>query len=98
MQRLSFKRDFDRPPEEVFAFFAEHENLGPMFGAEITRLSDGDDGSRNGVGSCRRVKAGPAPAFEETMTAFVPGELIEYRITKGTPLQKPPRASSGSRR
>ena len=87
MQRLRFNRDFDLPPEEVFAFFAEHENLGPTFGAEVTRLSDGDDGSRNGVGSRRRIKPGPAPAFEETITAFVPDELIEYRITKGTPLR-----------
>ncbi len=87
MQKLTFKRDFDLPPEEVFAFFAEHENLGPTFGAKVTRLSDGDDGSRNGVGSRRSIKAGPAPAFEETIAAFVPEELIEYRITKGSPLR-----------
>ncbi len=87
MQRLTFKRDFDLPPEQVFGFFAEHENLEPMLGAKITRISDGDDGSRNGVGSCRRLKAGPAPAFEETVTAYVPDELIEYRVTRGSPLK-----------
>ena len=26
------------------------------------------------------------PAFEETVTAFEPNELIEYEVTKGTPL------------
>jgi uncharacterized protein YndB with AHSA1/START domain len=88
MQRLTFRRDFDLPPDRVFPFFAEHENLEPMFGAKITRLSDGDDGSRNGTGSCRRLQIGPLPAFEETVTAFEPNELIDYRITKGSPLRE----------
>jgi uncharacterized protein YndB with AHSA1/START domain len=87
MQKLSFKRDFDLPPDQVFAYFAEHENLEAVFGAKVTRLSDGDDGSRNGVGSCRRLKVAPARAFEETVTAYVPDELIEYRVTRGTPLK-----------
>jgi uncharacterized protein YndB with AHSA1/START domain len=87
MQNLRFTRDFDRPTHQVFEFFAEHENLGPILGAKITRLSDGDDGNRNGVGSCRRLKVGPAPAFEETVTAYLPDELIEYRITDGSPLR-----------
>ncbi|MEX0620613.1 MAG: SRPBCC family protein [Solirubrobacterales bacterium] len=87
MQKLTFQRDFDLPPDRVFSFFAEHENLKPMFGAKVTRLSDGDDGSRNGVGSCRRLQVGPAPAFEETITAFEPNELIDYRVTKGSPLR-----------
>ncbi|MCB0829292.1 MAG: SRPBCC family protein [Solirubrobacterales bacterium] len=87
MQRMRFVKDFDLPPERVFGFFAEHENMDVILGAEITRLRDGDDGSRNGVGSARRLKPpGPVPAFEETVTAFVPNELIEYRVTKGTPL------------
>ena len=87
MQRLSFKRDFELPPGEVFQFFDEYENLETTFGAAVTRLSDGDDGSRNGAGSRRRVKLGPAPAFEEMVTAYVPDELIEYRVTKGSPLR-----------
>ena len=87
MQRMRFVKDFDLPPEKVFGYFAEHENLGGILGAEVTRLSDGDDGERNGVGSSRRLNPpGPAPAFEETVTAFVPDKLIEYRVTKGTPL------------
>lgn len=87
MQRMRFVKDFDLPPEKVFGYFAEHENLGGILGAEVTRLSDGDDGERNGVGSSRRLNPpGPAPAFEEMVTAFVPNKLIEYRVTKGTPL------------
>lgn len=87
MQRMRFEKDFDLPPDRVFSYFAEHENLGGVLGAKVTRLSDGEDGNRNGVGSARRLKPpGPVPAFEETVTAFTPDELIEYRVTKGTPL------------
>ena len=77
---------FAKPPERVFAYLAEHENLAELFGAKITRLRDGE-GERNGVGSVRRLKIGPAPSFEETVTEFVPSERIVYKITKGSPLR-----------
>ncbi len=87
MQRMRFVKDFDLPQEQVFEYFAEHENLGGVLGAEVTRISDGDDGSRNGVGSARRLNPpGPVPAFEETVVVFEPSELIEYKVTRGTPL------------
>jgi uncharacterized protein YndB with AHSA1/START domain len=77
---------FAKPPERVFAYLAEHENLADMFGAKVTRLRDGDS-ERNGVGSVRRLQIGPAPPFEETVTEFVPSERIVYKITKGSPLR-----------
>jgi uncharacterized protein YndB with AHSA1/START domain len=77
---------FAKPPERVFAYLAEHENLAELFGAKITRLRDGE-GERNGVGSVRRLKIGPAPSFEETVTEFVPSERIVYKITRGSPLR-----------
>jgi len=80
-------RDFSKPPQRVFAYLAEHENLAEIFGAKVTRLSDGVDGERNGVGSARALQIGPLPPFEETVTEFVPGERIVYRITKGSPLR-----------
>jgi len=84
---MRFVKDFDLPPEQVFAYFAEHDNLGSVLAAEVTRLNGGTDGDPNGVGSVRRVNPpGPVPAFEETVTEFVPNEKIEYRVTKGTPL------------
>ena len=86
MQNLIFDRDFDQPPAEVFEFFAEHENLEGMLGAKITRVCDGTDGNRNGVGSVRKIKVGPSRPFEETMTAYEPNERLAYRITKGSPL------------
>jgi len=54
--------------------------------AKVTRLSSGAD-VRNGVGSARTIKPGPMPAFVEHVTAYRENELIEYRITKGSPLR-----------
>ncbi|MCW2990789.1 MAG: hypothetical protein JWM73_1383 [Solirubrobacterales bacterium] len=79
------ERDLSAPVEEVFAHLAEHENLAALFGAKVKRLADGDT-ERNGVGSRRQLKVGPLPPFEETVTQYVPNELIEYKITKGSPL------------
>ncbi|MBY4130674.1 SRPBCC family protein [Rhodococcus fascians] len=77
---------FSSSPEVVFAALSEHENLGPLFMAQIKRVRDGDI-ARNGVGSTRSLKLGPLPAFEETTTVSEPNTLIEYRITKGGPLR-----------
>lgn len=83
---VEVNRDFRASPETLFNHLAEHENLGPLFQARITRINDGRT-SRNGVGSKRLVKVGPTPAVEETITEFEPNELIEYRITNGGPLK-----------
>ena len=87
MQRVTFDQSYSLPRDQVFAHFAEHENLAPLFGAKITRLNDGTDGQRNGVGSARQLKLGPLPPFVETVTEVVPNEKIVYRITKGSPLR-----------
>jgi hypothetical protein len=81
--------DFAAPVEAVFGYLGEHENLGSIFPAtKITRLSDGEDGHRNGVGSSREMRVGPLLPFVETVTEFVPLELIVYKITSGvTPLR-----------
>ena len=85
-QRLHITHEFKADPQTVFEKLAEHENLGRLFGAKITRVSDGAT-SRNGAGSVRRLKIGPLPAFEETTTTAEPNTLIEYKITKGSPLR-----------
>ncbi len=85
-QRVHVTHTFSSEPAVVFAKLSEHENLGPVFGAKITRVRDGET-SRNGVGSTRRLKIGPLPAFEETTTMSEPDTSIEYKITKGGPLR-----------
>ena len=87
MHRVHVQQDFRRPVNEIFEHLAEHENLESVFGAKIKRVKDGDDGTRNGVGSVRRLTVIAPPAFEETVTEVVPNELIRYRITKGSPLK-----------
>lgn len=81
--------DFDAPVDAVFAYLAEHEHLGEIFpGTKITRLSDGNDGHRNGVGSSREMRIGPLLPFVESVIEFVPGKRIVYKITGGvTPLR-----------
>jgi len=83
---VNVDRDFSAPVDRVFAHLSEHENLSEVFGAKVKRLEDGQP-DRNGVGSRRQMRIGPTAPFEETVTRFEPGELIEYRITKGTPLR-----------
>jgi uncharacterized protein YndB with AHSA1/START domain len=84
---VHIEHDFGKPPERIFAYLAEHENLAELFGAKITRVRDGEDGERNGVGSVRRLQIGPLPPFEETVIEYLPSERIVYRITKGSPLR-----------
>lgn len=86
-QHIDITKNFGMPVEKLFAFLAEHENLGTIFApARVTRLRDGDT-SRNGVGSVRQVKMPAGGPLEETVTAFKENALIEYRITRGSPLK-----------
>ena len=85
-QRVHVTHTFTSDPATVFDKLSEHENLGPVLGASVTRVKDGDT-SRNGAGSTRRVKLGPLPAFHETTTVHEPHTLIEYTITQGSPLK-----------
>ncbi|MBI5105380.1 MAG: SRPBCC family protein, partial [Solirubrobacterales bacterium] len=87
MQTVVVDRHFALPPERVFAYLAEHENLEGLFGAKVKRLNDGTDGTRNGVGSARQMRVLAGPPFVETTTEVVENELIRYRITKGSPLR-----------
>ena len=81
------EHDFAKPVEQVFAFLGEHENLSKIFPAKITRLNDGTDGNRNGVGSARKMRIGILPPFVETVTEYVTNQRVVYRITKGSPLR-----------
>jgi Polyketide cyclase / dehydrase and lipid transport len=83
MQRVHVIQDFPQPVSELFAYLSEQENLEPLFGAKIKRLSDGTDGTRNGAGASRELRVGPLPGFVETNVEVIPDELIRYRITKG---------------
>ena len=85
--RISISQDFSKPVDRIFDFLAEHENLSLIFPGKVTRVSDGTDGTRNGVGSVRAIGIGPGPKIIETNTVVVPNERIEYKITGGPPVK-----------
>jgi uncharacterized membrane protein len=86
VQEVRVIHEFTQPVERVFAYLAEHENLGAIFPANVKRVRDGET-ERNGVGSVRRLSRPGLLPFEETVEVFEPDQRIEYRITKGTPLR-----------
>ena len=85
MQTVEIIQEFSRSTAEVFEELADHNRLGRVFGLPVVRIRDGNT-TVNGVGSVRRLKLGPLPAFEETTTTAEPNTLIEYKITRGSPL------------
>jgi uncharacterized protein YndB with AHSA1/START domain len=87
VQQVLVERDFEQPVDRLFAYLSEHENLGTIFPMRVERVRDGDNGDRNGVGSVRRLSLNGLAPFEETVTAVQPNRLIEYRITKGSPMR-----------
>ena len=54
--QIHVEHRFTKPPAAIFAHLAEHENLADVFGAKVTRVRDGEDGERNGVGSVRSLR------------------------------------------
>ncbi len=93
-QSVRFSEHFNASPAQVFPYFAEHETFGAMAGGPvmaklrfIRRIHDGVDPRQpDGQGSVRRIGYGPI-AFEETVRTSTPGKLIEYAISKGSPLK-----------
>lgn len=78
---------FDAPPAKIFPVFADHAKLGRILGIPCKRIKDSSDAKNpNGLGSVRQLAFGPA-AFEETITTFQPNKLIEYRVTRGSPIK-----------
>ena len=84
--RIEIHQDFPFPVEKLFADLADdHGKLGRILGAPMKHLVDGKD-SRAGVGSVRRV--GPKLlGIEETVVTCTPNELVEYKISKGSPMK-----------
>jgi len=93
-QSVRFVEHFNAAPAKVFPYFAQHETFGAMAGGPVAaklkfirRIRLGENLKQpDGVGSVRRIAYGPM-AFEETVSASEPGKLIEYYISKGSPLK-----------
>lgn len=48
---------------------------------------DSTDENLNGVGSVRRISKFPLPDFEETVVTFEPNKVMEYIVSKGSPIK-----------
>jgi hypothetical protein len=87
LHQILIEQDFPATVNQVFGDLSDHNRLGEILGQNIKRIKDGADGNINGVGSVRQIKVFGSGAFEETVTAFEKNRLIEYRVTKGSPIK-----------
>ena len=87
LTRIHMQQTFNAPVATVFDILSDHVQFGDIISANIKRVADSNSGNVNGLGSVRRITLVPTQSFEETITEFKPNELIEYRITKGSPLK-----------
>jgi len=85
-QTIRIQQAFNAPVNTVFQTLSDHQRFGEICGVKMTRIKTGSD-SDNGLGSVRKLNIGPLPSFQETITGFVPNELIEYQITQGSPIK-----------
>ncbi len=84
-QQVHLEHRFQSSVEQVFEFFADHEQFGRIWPGKTRRVRDGEH-DVNGLSSVREVCVGPV-CFDETVVAFERPRLIEYTITRGSPLK-----------
>ena len=86
-QQIKITQLFNAPVDTIFSLLTDHEVFGQVINTKIKRVVDSQGENKNGVGSVRRISAFPAPAFEETVVTFEPDRLMEYVISKGSPIK-----------
>ncbi len=87
LTHIHMQQTFNAPVGTVFDILSDHVQFGDIINANIRRVVDSSSDHVNGLGSVRRITLVPTQSFEETITGFEPNSLIEYRITKGSPLK-----------
>ena len=83
--KVVIEHRFQADPATVFAFFADHEQFGRLWPGTTRRIATGQN-DPNGVGSVREIRVGPV-RFEETVVTFQRPHLIEYTVTRGSPIK-----------
>ncbi len=86
-QYIDITQIFNAPVETVFSELTDHEKFGKLLKADIKRIVDGEGGYVNGLGSVRKIMPVPLVDFEETVVTFEPNQLMEYVISKGSPIK-----------
>ena len=86
-QHIQIRQLFNAPVDTLFDILTDHESFGQVINANIKRVVDSPGENKNGIGSVRRISVFPAPAFEETVVAFEQNQLMEYAVSKGSPIK-----------
>ena len=87
MQHIVIKQLFNAPVDTIFSILTDHEAFGRIISAKMKRVVDAGGENKNGLGSVRRITLLPGFSFEESVVTFEPNRLMEYRITKGSPIK-----------
>ena len=86
-QRIEIEQSFNAPIETIFNILTDHESFGNVISTVVKRVVDSSETNKNGVGSIRRISAFPFPSFEETVITFKPNQIMEYKVSKGSPIK-----------
>ncbi|QQR99010.1 MAG: SRPBCC family protein [Sphingobacteriales bacterium] len=87
MQYIEINETFPFEVEKLFQYMEVHENLSNLFTPVKAKTIQTGKTDKYGVGSVRSLQIAIEPPFEESITAYKKNELIEYKITKGSPLK-----------
>ncbi len=86
MVRIEVSRHIAAPREKVWALLADHEGMkrwAPV--REVIRRRPGAP-DPDGEGAIRTIRASGL-VIEERITAFKPGERLEYTLVEGAPIR-----------
>jgi len=86
-QQIIISLVFNAPVETIFNILTDHAEFGRIINAKIKRVIDGQGENKNGLGSVRRIYALPGVTFEESVVRFEPNQLMEYTVSKGSPIK-----------
>jgi hypothetical protein len=86
-QHIEIRQSFNAPVEVIFNILTDHEAFGKVISTTIKRVVDSQGENKNGVGSVRRISLFPGLAFEETVVTLEPNQLMEYVVSKGSPIK-----------
>lgn len=79
---LSFLARYDVPPDILWEVATDHEGMSRWLGVPVKVVAAPPDG---GVGTVRRISAGPVSIDEEVVVHEPPRRMV-YRIVRGAPM------------
>lgn len=82
-QTLSFLARYAVPPEILWQVVTDHEGMGRWLGVPVKVIAAPPGG---GVGTVRRIAAGPL-SIDEEVVVFEPPRRMIYRIVRGLPVR-----------